>query len=72
MSTTAQPIPGSVQRDLSKTARQPSPVGSQCNKELTHKEVAEYAYSLWLARGCPEGCGEEDWFLAEKRLRHEV
>jgi hypothetical protein len=34
----------------------------------THEQIAVLAYSLWQARGCPEGTGEEDWFTAEKTL----
>ena len=34
-----------------------------------HEEIAALAYSLWQARGCPEGSPEEDWFEAAKELR---
>jgi hypothetical protein len=71
MSTSAIATPGSVQRDSGKSARHPGPVASYPHEQLTHEEVAEYAYRLWQARGCPEGPGDEDWFLAEKRLRGE-
>jgi len=30
--------------------------------------VAELAYTLWEARGCPIGSPEEDWFKAEQEL----
>ena len=33
-----------------------------------HEEIARLAYSLWQARGCPEGSAEEDWLMAEKQL----
>jgi hypothetical protein len=26
------------------------------------------AYTLWQARGCPEGSPDIDWFLAEQEL----
>ena len=26
------------------------------------------AYELWVARGCPEGSDQEDWFTAEQEL----
>jgi len=29
------------------------------------EEIAALAYSLWQARGCPEGSPEDDWFNAE-------
>ena len=31
--------------------------------------IAALAYELWLARGCPIGSDQEDWFLAESMLR---
>ena len=34
----------------------------------THGEIAALAYSLWEARGCPEGSPEEDWLNAEGAL----
>jgi hypothetical protein len=30
------------------------------------EEIAQLAYSLWQARGCPHGSAEEDWFAAER------
>jgi len=33
------------------------------------EEIAAVAYSLWRARGCPEGTPDEDWFNAEKALK---
>jgi hypothetical protein len=35
----------------------------------THEEIAVLAYSMWQARGCPEGNPEEDWFNAERALK---
>ena len=34
-----------------------------------HQEIANLAYELWQARGCPAGSPEEDWFEAVKELR---
>jgi len=34
-----------------------------------HEEICALAYSLWEARGCPEGTPEEDWFKAETQTR---
>ena len=34
-----------------------------------HRTIGELAYSLWQARGCPDGTAEQDWFDAEKQLR---
>jgi hypothetical protein len=30
--------------------------------------IEKLAYDLWLARGCPVGCPEVDWFDAERQL----
>ena len=30
--------------------------------------IGALAYQLWLARGCPEGSPEIDWFQAEQKL----
>ncbi|MFZ0335407.1 MAG: DUF2934 domain-containing protein [Candidatus Acidiferrales bacterium] len=35
----------------------------------THEDVSTLAYSLWQARGCPEGSPEEDWFNAASALK---
>jgi hypothetical protein len=34
-----------------------------------HEDIAALAHALWLARGCPEGSPEEDWFRATQELR---
>lgn len=34
-----------------------------------HDQIAELAHQLWVARGCPEGSPEVDWFQAAKELR---
>ena len=34
-----------------------------------HDEIAALAHELWLARGCPAGSADEDWFQAVKQLR---
>jgi len=36
---------------------------------LGHEETATLAHKLWLARGCPEGSPDEDWFQASALLR---
>jgi hypothetical protein len=35
----------------------------------THEQIAALAKILWVARGCPEGSPEVDWFEAEQQLR---
>jgi hypothetical protein len=34
-----------------------------------HNEIAELAHTLWVARGCPKGSPEVDWFQAARQLR---
>jgi hypothetical protein len=34
-----------------------------------HDDIAQLAYELWQARGCPEGSPEEDWYRAAHELR---
>jgi hypothetical protein len=33
-----------------------------------HEQIAQLAYILWQARGCPEGSPDEDWLRAEQDL----
>jgi hypothetical protein len=39
---------------------------------VDEKEIAAVAYCLWLDRGCPDGSPEEDWYLAERKLRRSM
>ena len=34
-----------------------------------HAEIAALAHQLWVARGCPQGSPDEDWFRAAEELR---
>ena len=38
---------------------------------LTREEITALAYSLWEARGRPEGSPEEDWLNAERALNEQ-
>jgi hypothetical protein len=48
--------------------RAPRAAGSS-NVRLNPEEVARLAYSLWEARGSPDGSPERDWFQAEAELK---
>jgi hypothetical protein len=50
------------------TPEQSKPNGS----DPTYDQIAALAYSLWQARGCPEGSAGEDWFNAESELKSQV
>jgi hypothetical protein len=36
---------------------------------VTPRDIARYAYNLYLARGCEHGHDVEDWLQAERDLR---
>ena len=38
------------------------------SEPVDQQEIAELAYELWHARGCPDGSPDEDWFRAEQEL----
>ena len=44
-------------------------VAATATFEPSYNEVAALAYSFWEARGCQGGSPEEDWILAEQKLR---
>jgi hypothetical protein len=46
----------------------PITVSSNPNGGGDHDEVRRLAHEYWLARGCPEGSPEEDWFRAEQEV----
>lgn len=39
------------------------------SEPVNQQDVAELAYELWQARGCPDGSPEVDWFRAEQELQ---
>ncbi len=38
------------------------------SRTIHPNQVAELAYSYWVARGCTHGSSEEDWLRAERPL----
>ena len=36
---------------------------------FAHEATARLAHELWIARGCPEGSPQQDWFHAVEQLR---
>ncbi len=36
---------------------------------VPQEKIAERAYQIWLANGCPDGHAQEHWFQAERELR---
>jgi hypothetical protein len=37
---------------------------------IFHAQIEELAYQFWEERGKPLGSSDEDWFRAERELRH--
>jgi hypothetical protein len=42
--------------------------GSEADTLPNHDLIAERAFQLWQAHGCPEGTAEQDWLQAEAEL----
>jgi hypothetical protein len=38
--------------------------------DIADADIARRAYALYLARGCEHGHDADDWFQAERELRH--
>ena len=45
---------------------------SEAGSRPTHDQVAERAFHLWHARGCPDGSAEQDWLQAEAELQEQA
>jgi hypothetical protein len=43
--------------------------GGHAVASFGHEDIAALAHELWLARGCPAGSADEDWFHAVRQLR---
>ena len=39
------------------------------DKQITHDEISQRAYEIFVERGCPEGRDMEHWLEAEAQLR---
>ena len=55
--------------EATKQATAPQVQTNSAGAGPAHEEIAVLAYSLWQARGCPEGTPEEDWLNAERTLK---
>jgi hypothetical protein len=45
-----------------------SAIAEQRDTSPAYDDIAQLAYHLWLQRGCPDGCPDEDWYRAEQEL----
>lgn len=55
-------------KEATKQAAAPLVQANSTGTGPAHEEIAVLAYSLWQARGYPEGTPEEDWFNAQRAL----
>ena len=39
---------------------------------VDESKIRSYAYELWLARGCPNGSDQEDWFRAKEEVERQM
>lgn len=44
---------------------------TQTSQGITDQMIADRAYQIWQARGCPQGDGRADWELARQQLESE-
>lgn len=42
--------------------------GNGAAQPMLQEQIAARAYSIWLKKGCPEGCEQENWLQAEEEL----
>jgi hypothetical protein len=40
----------------------------EISEPRNREQIAALAYEFWLARGCPQGTPDEDWFRAEREI----
>lgn len=57
---------------MDQTLREESGSQTQTSEPASSDAVAKLAYDLWLSRGYPHGSPEEDWYEAERILKHNV
>jgi hypothetical protein len=60
----AQQAAATAEPSLAKTH---SPVMPK--RDITHEEIAQLAYSYWVAREYANGSSEQDWLRAERELK---
>ena len=61
--TTKKPMPQEVDATVSMAPAQ------ALTHVVTHEDVAQLAYSSWVARGCQGGSPQDDWLRAEQQLK---
>ena len=54
-------------KEVPSTGAGPTPEAAGVHPD--ESSIAALAYQLWMARGCPLGSDQDDWFLAEGMLK---
>ena len=69
--TTKKPVPQEVDAAVSMAPAQALAhvLTQTITHDVTHEDVAQLAYSSWVARGCQGGSPQDDWFRAEQQLK---
>ncbi len=71
LSTPPSGFPSSARGTVATTGHHSTPSHHSTSHPPNTLDVAERAYQIWCAKGCPEGTAEEDWHQAERELTSE-
>lgn len=69
---TAAVMQSTLPRQDAQSGQQQSGLNLNTSSEqnsTAQQDIANLAYALWQARGCPEGTADQDWFEAEQTIR---
>jgi len=63
-------MPAKTAKPRKKASAEPAaPEAPAASPEMIEEEIRVAAYYRWVERGMCDGCDEEDWIEAEKRMR---
>lgn len=71
-STAKQTTTGSSVKRTTAKRPAPSKAGTQVEIKITHDQIAQRAYEIWLAKGRPPGQEQRNWYEAETELIQRV
>lgn len=54
---------------MPQAATKPTSSALMSAKPVSHAEIAQRAYEIWQANGCPEGQQDANWLQAEREIR---
>lgn len=67
-STAKQTTTGSSAKRTTAKRATPSKADTQVELKITHDQIAQRAYEIWLAKGRPRGQEQRNWYEAEAEL----